>query len=113
MQLRRFFAPLGALTREEAPSSQPAQKGPPGDRPRVTPADLGLTERQVEVLALMMTGKSNKARCRALDLALPTVKNHVTAIFRAIKVTNRTEAVIALGSLGLKWATGSAAPCPQ
>jgi DNA-binding NarL/FixJ family response regulator len=61
----------------------------------------------------MMTGKSNKAICRALDLALPTVKNHVTAIFKAIKVTNRTEAVIAIGSSGLKCATDSAAPCLQ
>ena len=42
-----------------------------------------------------MQGKSNKAICRALDLAEPTVKNHVTAILKALKVTNRTEAVIA------------------
>jgi DNA-binding NarL/FixJ family response regulator len=33
-------------------------------------------------------------------LAEPTVKNHVTAIFKALKVTNRTEAVIAAGELG-------------
>jgi DNA-binding NarL/FixJ family response regulator len=44
----------------------------------------------------MMRGKSNKAICRVLDMAEPTVKNHVTAIFRALKVTNRTEAVIAV-----------------
>jgi DNA-binding NarL/FixJ family response regulator len=61
----------------------------------------------------MMTGKSNKAISRELDLALPTVKNHVTAILKAIKVTNRTEAVVAIGSLGLKRATGRAAPSPQ
>jgi len=41
-----------------------------------------LTDRQVDVLALMMQGKSNKAICRALDLAEPTVKNHVTAILK-------------------------------
>jgi DNA-binding NarL/FixJ family response regulator len=64
------------------------------------PADLGLTERQVDVLSLMMQGKSNKAICRVLDLAEPTVKNHVTAIFKALKVTNRTEAVIAASELG-------------
>ena len=40
--------------------------------------DLGLTARQREVLALMMQGKSNKAICRSLDVAEPTVKNHVT-----------------------------------
>jgi len=42
----------------------------------------------------MMQGKSNKAICRILNLAEPTVKNHVTAILKALKVTNRTEAVI-------------------
>jgi DNA-binding NarL/FixJ family response regulator len=64
------------------------------------PADLGLTARQVEVLALMMRGKSNKAICRILNLAEPTVKNHVTAILRALKASNRTEAVIMVGALG-------------
>jgi DNA-binding NarL/FixJ family response regulator len=48
----------------------------------------------------MMQGKSNKAICRVLDLAEPTVKNHVTAIFKALKVTNRTEAVISARELG-------------
>lgn len=66
----------------------------------VAPADLGLTERQIEVLALIMQGKSNKAICRVLSLAEPTVKNHVTAIFRALKVTNRTEAAIAACKFG-------------
>jgi len=66
----------------------------------VSAADLGLTDRQVDVLALMMQGKSNKAICRVLDLAEPTVKNHVTAILKALKATNRTEAVIAAGALG-------------
>lgn len=68
---------------------------------RVSAVDLGVTERQMDVLALMMQGKSNKAICRVLDLAEPTVKNHVTAILKALKVTNRTEAVIAAGSLDL------------
>jgi len=48
-----------------------------------------------------MLGKSNKALCRALDLAEPTVKNHVTAILTALKATNRTEAVIMAGALGV------------
>lgn len=65
-----------------------------------TPADLGLTHRQIDVLALMMEGKSNKAICRRLDLAETTVKNHVTHILKVLKVTNRTEAVIAVTALG-------------
>lgn len=72
------------------------------DRSPTSPADLGLTERQIDVLALMMQGKSNKAISRALDLAEPTIKKHVTAILDALKVTNRTEAVIAAGTLGLQ-----------
>ena len=66
------------------------------------PADLGLTGRQIEVLALMMEGRSNKAIARTLNLAEPTVKNHITIILKALKVTNRTEAVISVGKLGQK-----------
>jgi DNA-binding NarL/FixJ family response regulator len=55
---------------------------------------MSLTARQRDVLAVMMQGKSNKAICRILNLAEPTVKNHVTAILKALKVSNRTEAVI-------------------
>jgi DNA-binding NarL/FixJ family response regulator len=57
---------------------------------------VGLTGRQIDVLALMMQGMNNKTICRALNLAEPTVKNHVSAILRAFKVTNRTEVVIAM-----------------
>jgi len=51
-------------------------------------------------MALMMHGKSNKLICRELNLAEPTVKNHVSAIFKALGVSNRTEAVLAVAALG-------------
>jgi DNA-binding NarL/FixJ family response regulator len=86
------YFPPEALARAETPIAQPGR--------RVSPTDLGLTERQMEVLALMMQGKSNKAISRILDTAEPTVKHHVTAILKALKVANRTEAVIAVGALG-------------
>ena len=90
------YVPPEILNRPQpAPAVSMASKRPP------TAAELGLTERQMDVLVLMMQGKSNKAICRVLDLAEPTVKNHVTAILKALKVTNRTEAVIAAGVLGL------------
>ena len=96
------YIPPEILGRDE-PSARPgAEKAPVANRPAVSPADLGLTERQVEVLSLMMMGKSNKAICRVLNLAEPTVKNHVTAILRALGVSNRTEAVIAVAELGWK-----------
>jgi DNA-binding NarL/FixJ family response regulator len=95
-----IYIPPEILSREASTSSSPAMARLAPDKARVTPADLGLTGRQLDVLALMMQGKSNKAICRVLDLAEPTVKNHVTAVLKALKVTNRTEAVIAVGELG-------------
>jgi DNA-binding NarL/FixJ family response regulator len=91
-----IYIPPEILIRGEADSgsAQAAARKP------MSPGDLGVTERQIEVLALMMQGKSNKAICRVLDLAEPTVKNHVTAILKALDVTNRTEAVIAVSALG-------------
>jgi DNA-binding NarL/FixJ family response regulator len=89
-----IYIPPEALDRAE---SLPAQTVPGR---RVSPADLGLTERQLEVLALMMQGHSNKVISRTLDVAEPTVKHHVTAILKALKVMNRTEAVVAVGALG-------------
>ncbi len=100
-----IYIPPQALSRlEPSPVAQQAavpsgaRAGQP-ERPAASPADLGLTERQVDVLALMMQGKSNKAICRVLNLAEPTVKTHVRAILKALNVTNRTEAVIAVGAL--------------
>ncbi len=69
---------------------------------------MGLTDRQLEVLGLMMQGKSNKTICRILELAEPTVKNHVTAILKTLNVTNRTEAVVAANNLGWKLRVPSA-----
>jgi DNA-binding NarL/FixJ family response regulator len=60
--------------------------------------DLALTERQREVLALLVQGKSNKLICRELQIAEPTVKNHITAILKALKVSSRTEAMAAVGA---------------
>jgi DNA-binding NarL/FixJ family response regulator len=93
-----IYIPPEILVRSDQPSA--ASSATARLRQGATPAELGLTGRQLDVLALMMQGKSNKAICRVLDLAEPTVKNHVTAILKALKVTNRTEAVIAVGELG-------------
>jgi DNA-binding NarL/FixJ family response regulator len=67
--------------------------------------DIGLTERQAQVLALLIQGKPNKLICRHLNLAEGTVKIHVTAILKALNVMNRTQAVIAVSKLGMKLPT--------
>lgn len=66
-----------------------------------TPAEIGLTERQAQILSLIMKGKSNKLICRELDIAESTVKNQITAIMKALNVTSRTQAVLVVNQLGL------------
>jgi len=94
------YVPPEILALEEAVQATPARQRE--NRTIVALADIGLSGRQQDVLGLMMQGKSNKVICRELNLAEPTVKNHVTAILRALKVSNRTEAVITVNELGWK-----------
>ena len=54
------------------------------------------------MLALLIQGKPNKLICRDLNLAEGTVKIHVTAILKALNLSNRTQAVITIGKLGLQ-----------
>ncbi|MEO6407321.1 MAG: response regulator transcription factor [Burkholderiaceae bacterium] len=61
---------------------------------------FGLTPRQTEVLALLLQGKPNKLIARELDVSVDTVKDHVAAVLRALKVTTRTQAVLAVGRMG-------------
>ncbi len=58
--------------------------------------DLGLTRRQTEVLAFLLEGWSNKAIARELSLSVDTIKDHVTALMRALNVRSRTQAVLAV-----------------
>jgi DNA-binding NarL/FixJ family response regulator len=62
---------------------------------------LGLSARQAEVLKMIAKGAPNKVICRELGLAERTVKAHVTAVLRALKVTSRTQAAIEASKLGL------------
>lgn len=84
---------------------------PPGPLPGTAAADAGarspsldqlrglLTERQIDVLRLLSQGKPNKLIARDLGISEGTVKIHLAAIFRALDVRNRTEAVVAARGL--------------
>ncbi len=61
-----------------------------------------LTPRQLEILAVLMQGRSNKEIARCFDLAEATVKMHVTAIFKSLGVSNRTQAALVAEKLGLE-----------
>ena len=56
--------------------------------------EFGLTDRQIEVLSLAAQGKSNPVIARHLGIAEGTVKLHMSAIFKALEVQNRSEAVL-------------------
>ena len=71
--------------------SQPAEYGA---------ARAALSQRQLEVLREMATGKSNKEIARSLDISVDTVRAHVVEILARLDVRNRTEAVRVLFSDG-------------
>jgi DNA-binding NarL/FixJ family response regulator len=62
-----------------------------------------LTERQIEVLKLVMDGLSNKLIARRLDIAESTVKIHVSAVFRELQVNSRTQALLAVAKSGIQF----------
>jgi DNA-binding NarL/FixJ family response regulator len=77
----------------------------PAENPRVCkPSDLGLTPRQADVLYYVLQGKSNKGIARELGVEDNTVRSHVTVVLKALRVTTRTEAIVAANKMGLVFA---------
>jgi DNA-binding NarL/FixJ family response regulator len=62
---------------------------------------LGLSKRQLDVLRLLIQGRSNKLIGRELALSESTVKTHLAAVFRKLEVNSRTQAVVKVAGLGL------------
>ena len=54
----------------------------------------GLSEREREVLSLLVEGLPNKLIARRLEISEKTVKSHLTRIFRELDVTDRTQAAL-------------------
>jgi DNA-binding NarL/FixJ family response regulator len=69
-------------------------------RPVGTVDCANITERQKEVLALLALGRPNKIIAAELDISETTVKAHITAILRALKVSNRAQAIVAARQIG-------------
>ncbi|MCV2361670.1 response regulator transcription factor [Paucibacter sp. TC2R-5] len=81
-----YVPPLMAM----APEASPAE-----------PSLSGLTPRQREVLQELCNSKSNKEIARELGMEEKTVKGHVSAIFKALGVVHRLQAVEAARAAGL------------
>jgi NarL family two-component system response regulator LiaR len=62
-------------------------------RSKPSPVDYGLTDRECEVLALLIQGLSNAEIAERLVISLATAKFHVRSILGKLGVSSRTEAV--------------------
>lgn len=60
-----------------------------------------LTNRQSQVLDLIAQGKSNKQIAYEMGVSEATVKLHINALLRSLKVNNRTQAVVTAQKMGL------------
>jgi DNA-binding NarL/FixJ family response regulator len=69
--------------------------------PTADPEAGSLTVRQIEVLGFLCQGKGNKEIAADFGLSEKTVKTHLSAIFKVLRVVNRTQAVLAARRLGL------------
>lgn len=87
-----YVPPL--LAHAQEPVAQPATGAKPA-------SESQLTERQVEVLKQLRDGLSNKEIGARLSIAEKTVKAHIAAIFRTLRVANRTQAANAARELGI------------
>jgi DNA-binding CsgD family transcriptional regulator len=90
----RLAALLGNVAglRLAAPGEQAAATVVARD-PRVMPDDIALTQRELDVLALMAEGASNKMIARQLGISVHTVKFHVGSLLDKLDATGRTDAV--------------------
>jgi len=82
----------GEAERAEQASQTAAPKHP----------DLGLTPRQMDVLRCLLRGMSTKLMCRELKLQEGTVKTHIQAVFSALNVRTRTQAILVASQRGVQ-----------
>jgi DNA-binding NarL/FixJ family response regulator len=63
--------------------------------------DSELSSRELEVLQLLVAGKSNKEIAQSLGITEATVKSHVSTILMRLNVSDRTQAVVTALQRGL------------
>jgi DNA-binding NarL/FixJ family response regulator len=84
---------IRAAARGESPIDPRAARTILTAQSRPDPAQK-LSARESEVLALLVEGLPNKLIARRLEISEKTVKTHLTSIFRALHVTDRTQAAL-------------------
>jgi DNA-binding NarL/FixJ family response regulator len=63
--------------------------------------ETNLTQREMDILTLLVEGHSNRVISQSLYLSEKTVKAHMASVFRKLGVTNRTQAAMAAVSMGM------------
>jgi len=84
---------IRAAVRGEAPLAPKAAAALLAARSKAS-LSHNLTERECEVLRLVASGLANKQIARRLSISEKTVKGHLTHVFQAIGVTDRTQAAL-------------------
>jgi DNA-binding CsgD family transcriptional regulator len=102
-------APVLALAAELARRARLTGQPRPAARPTAARAQFDLTDREADVLALLVQGDSNRQIARALFISDRTVAVHVSRILGKLGVRNRTEAATLGAHLGLTASSGPSA----
>lgn len=75
------------------PSEPPRRPPPPPEPNAAAIAEIGISARELEVLAQLANGAPNKVIARQLGISPNTVKTHVARLFEKLGAANRTEAI--------------------
>jgi DNA-binding NarL/FixJ family response regulator len=94
----RIFLPVETLSPGPAEGAGQPAAAASGSDPRLS----GLTARQMDVYRAAARGLPNKLIARQLDIAESTVKAHLTAVYAALGVRNRTEAAYQASREGVR-----------
>ena len=105
--------PSGAPSQGAAYDAHPAHADHPDHRRApLSLESVGLTPRLSDVLALLLLGKPNKLIARELNVSVETVKDHVAAVLRALGVSSRTQAVLAVSQMQQQAVQNARQPSP-
>ena len=94
---------LEPVARETAPATSATVEGvqrQTGKSPRTGLSGV-LTPREIDILRLVVAGRTNREIARELGISLSTVKTHVQRIISKLRVSDRTQAAVKAVELGL------------
>ncbi|MCB1015966.1 MAG: response regulator transcription factor, partial [Acidimicrobiales bacterium] len=90
----QLLAGIEAAARGESPLDPRVAGALMTSRREAAPPEVSLTAREREVLALVVEGMANKQIARRLGISEKTVKAHLTSVFAALGVSDRTQAAL-------------------